>query len=63
MTVCNHVTTAQFRAVLNVKLGLDIPEADVQLLIEKYVDDAYGDLVNYVVFANAVDPAVEQHES
>jgi hypothetical protein len=45
--------------VLNVKLALNIEADDLDLLIEKYVNDDYGDMVNYVAFASSVDPCEE----
>lgn len=55
-----HVTFQQFRQVINVKLGLKLWDSDVELLIEKYVDDYYGDMVNYVAFAMEVDPDIDE---
>jgi hypothetical protein len=43
--------------VLNVKLALKIEPEDLGLLIDKYTDTDYGDLVNYVAFATSVDPS------
>ena len=42
--------------VINSKLALKVAAEDLDLIIEKYTDPAYGDLVNYVAFACAVDP-------
>lgn len=43
--------------VLNVKLDFKVSADDCDLLIEKYINPDYGDLVNYVAFASSVDPA------
>ena len=40
-----------FVQVLNVKLALEVNQDDLDLLIEKYVDEDYGDMVNFVAFA------------
>lgn len=45
-----------FVQVLNVKLALEVNQDDLDLLIEKYVDEDYGDMVNFVAFASSVDP-------
>eukprot|EP01026_Neomeris_dumetosa_P000307 TRINITY_DN10078_c0_g1_i1.p1 TRINITY_DN10078_c0_g1~~TRINITY_DN10078_c0_g1_i1.p1 ORF type:complete len:254 (-),score=36.53 TRINITY_DN10078_c0_g1_i1:80-841(-) len=52
-----HVTPQQFRQALNVKIGIELSEKEMQLLIEKFFNDEYGDIVNYVAFSNMVDPA------
>ena len=42
----NHVTVSQFRQGLDVKLGLtSLSPAEIDLIIEKYLDDDYGDMV------------------
>lgn len=43
--------------VLNVKLGMNVEPRDLELLIEKYITEDYGDLVNYVAFSSRVDPS------
>jgi hypothetical protein len=43
--------------VLNVKLGMNIESRDLELLVDKYINDDYGDMVNYVAFASRVDPS------
>lgn len=53
----NHVTPQQFKQVLNVKLGMNVEPRDLELLIEKYITEDYGDLVNYVAFSSRVDPS------
>jgi hypothetical protein len=45
--------------VLNVKLGMNVEPEDLELLIEKYIDEDYGDMVNYVAFSSSVDPCEE----
>uniref|UniRef100_A0A061R0J3 Flagellar associated protein n=1 Tax=Tetraselmis sp. GSL018 TaxID=582737 RepID=A0A061R0J3_9CHLO len=55
-SLVNHVTWQQFKQVLETKLEFKLWEEDKDLLIEKYVDDFYGDMVNYVAFARDVDP-------
>eukprot|EP00892_Ulva_mutabilis_P008864 jgi/Ulvmu1/634/UM010_0004.1 len=52
----NHVTPQQFKQVLNVKLALEVNQDDLDLLIEKFVSEDYGDMVNFVAFASNVDP-------
>ena len=43
----NHVTVSQFRQGLDVKLGLtSLSQAEIDLIIEKYLDDDYGDMVS-----------------
>ena len=51
-----HVTQHQFHRTLDVKLGIKISEADVQLLCTKYSNPAYSEMVNYVMFSNDVVP-------
>lgn len=51
-----HVTWQQFKQVLETKLHFKMWEEDKELLVEKYLDDFYGDMVNYVAFAREVDP-------
>lgn len=41
---------------LNVRLGFAVSADELELLLEKYVDINYGDMINYVAFAAAVDP-------
>ena len=43
--------------VLNVKLGMNVEARDLELLTEKYINDDYGDMVNYVAFSSRVDPS------
>lgn len=43
--------------VLNVKLGFNVQADDLNLLVDKYIDEDYGDMVNYVSFSSAVDPS------
>lgn len=52
-----HVTHTQFKQCINVKLGLEIAEKDVLLLIEKYTNEDKPEMVNYIAFSNTVDPA------
>ncbi|KAK9841227.1 hypothetical protein WJX74_002211 [Apatococcus lobatus] len=55
--VVNHVRIPQFKQCLTVGLGFrDLTEQQQSLLVEKYLDDEYGDLVNYAAFARRVDP-------
>lgn len=54
-----HVTYTQFKQCINVKLGLEIAEKDMDLLIEKYKNEDKPEMVNYMAFANTVDPAGE----
>ncbi len=43
----NHVTVSQFRQGLDVKLGLtSLSQAEIDLIIEKYLDEDYGDMVS-----------------
>lgn len=51
----NRVTANQFKQALNVKLGLRLKESEVQWLLKKFDDNNDG-MVNYVAFANLVDP-------
>ena len=51
----NRVTANQFKQALNVKLGLRLKEEEVQVLLKKF-DDNNDNMVNYVAFANLVDP-------
>ena len=51
----NRVTANQFKQALNVKLGLRLKESEVQVLLKKFDDNNEG-MVNYVAFANVVDP-------
>ena len=51
----NRVTANQFKQALNVKLGLMLKAEEVQVLIKKFDDNDDG-MVNYVAFANVVDP-------
>ena len=51
----NHVTVAQFKQGLSVNLGFAISSKDIDLLVEKFVDDDYPDMCNYVVFTNIVE--------
>ena len=51
----NRVTANQFKQALNVKLGLRLTTSEVQVLLRKF-DDNNDDMVNYVSFANLVDP-------
>jgi hypothetical protein len=41
---------------INVKLALEVHPEDLDLIVQKYVDPSYGDLINYVAFAACVDP-------
>ena len=51
----NRVTANQFKQALNVKLGLRLTTSEVQVLLRKFDDNNDG-MVNYVSFANLVDP-------
>ena len=51
----NRVTANQFKQALNVKLGLQLKEDEVAVLLKKFDDNDDG-MVNYVAFANVVDP-------
>ena len=51
----NRVTANQFKQALNVKLGLRLKESEVMVLLKKFDDNNDG-MVNYVAFANLVDP-------
>ena len=42
--------------VLDSKMAVRLSTEEVATLVEKYTDPAYGDLVNFVAFAAAVDP-------
>ena len=56
--VCiREVTSIETVQVLNVKLGMNVESRDLELLIEKYINDDYGDMVNYVAFSSRVDPS------
>lgn len=52
-----HTIASHAVQVLNVKLGMNVDARDLELLIEKYINDDYGDLVNYVAFSSRVDPS------
>jgi hypothetical protein len=52
-----HVTFGSNMQAINVKLALEVDAADLDLIVLKYLDPAYGDLVNYVAFAARVDPS------
>jgi hypothetical protein len=56
-TLCRDTQQWQRFQVLNVKLGMSVNARDLELLIEKYIDEDYGDMVNYVAFASRVDPS------
>lgn len=47
--VVNHVRIPQFKQCLTVGLGFrDLSEQQQSLLVEKYLDDEYGDLVGLI---------------
>mmetsp|Transcript_40837 Transcript_40837/g.104495 ORF Transcript_40837/g.104495 Transcript_40837/m.104495 type:complete len:259 (-) Transcript_40837:103-879(-) len=54
-----HVTWQQFKSCMETKCGFKLWESDMNLLVEKYTDDYYGDMVNYIAFAKQVDPDIE----
>ena len=31
-------------------------EGDLSVLVDKFIDESYGDMINYVAFASYVDP-------
>ncbi|CAD7698240.1 unnamed protein product [Ostreobium quekettii] len=57
--VVGHVTRNQFAQCLNVKLNLELEPEEVDLLAEKFGQSDYPEMVNYVAFANTVDPREE----
>lgn len=54
-----HVTKHQFLQCLNVKLGLELSEKEAQLVMCKFLHEDYPEMVNYIAFANTVDPPEE----
>lgn len=36
---------------------MSVEACDLELLIEKYINEDYGDMVNYVAFSSRVDPS------
>lgn len=54
-----HVTKHQFLQCLNVKLGLELPEKETQLVMNKFIHEDYPEMVNYIAFSNTVDPPEE----
>jgi hypothetical protein len=61
---CEHklATPARGLQVLKNHLALALAPADAELLVEKFVSPDYGDLVNYVAFAAAVDPPAPAYD-
>lgn len=51
-----HVTVAQFKQVLVAKLGLELTSKEQDLLVQKFHHDDKLELVNYIAFANTVEP-------
>lgn len=51
----NHVTIAQFKQGLSVNLGFNVSGKDIDLLVEKFVDEEYPDMVNYVVLTSTIE--------
>lgn len=54
-----HVTKHQFMQCLNVKLGLELLQAEAELVVKKHLHEDYLEMVNYIAFANTVDPPDE----
>jgi len=52
----NHVSVYQFKQELNVKLGFRLTAEEMEVLVEKYVNEDYDDMVNFLAFSNTVDP-------
>jgi len=52
----NHVSIYQFKQELNVQLGFRLTAEEMELLVEKYVNEDYPDMVNFLAFSNTVDP-------
>lgn len=50
----NHVTKSQFKQALKAHIAPDLRPADVDILVEKFMDKP--GMVNYVAFARVVDP-------
>ncbi|KAK9813681.1 hypothetical protein WJX73_003195 [Symbiochloris irregularis] len=50
----NHVTINQFKQGLSVNLGFNVSSKDTDLLVEKFGNEDYPDMVNYAVFTNIV---------
>jgi len=51
-----HVTEKQFRQTLDVNMQLSLPTSAVDLLIKKYFNEDYPEMVNYMAFSCTVDP-------
>lgn len=51
-----HVTGPQFRQVLTTKLDWVVATEESALLIEKFKNEDKPEFVNYIAFANTVDP-------
>lgn len=61
----NHVTVSQFKQGLGVKMGFtSLSQSDIDLLIEKFLDDEYppGDMINYVAFAHCLNPPTPDYD-
>lgn len=61
----NHVTVSQFKQGLGVKMGFtSLSQADIGVLIEKFLDDEYppGDMINYVAFAHCLNPVTPDYD-
>lgn len=61
----NHVTVSQFKQGLGVKMGFtSLSQSDIQVLIEKFLDDEYppGDMINYVAFAHCLNPPTHSYD-
>ncbi len=51
-----HVTGPQFRQVLTTKLDWVVANEESALLIEKFKHEDKPEFINYIAFANTVDP-------
>ena len=51
----NHVTVSQFKQGLSINLGFNVSSKDIDLLVEKFGNDDYPDMCNYVLFTNLVE--------
>lgn len=53
----NHVSTQQFKQALKNHIAPEFGPQEVDILIKKYKgDDQFDNMVNYVAFANTIDP-------
>jgi len=59
----NHVSKVQFAQALKNHIAPDLSPLDVDLIINKFSGDAeFDDMVNYVAFANTIDPSEAKYD-